>query len=90
MTTFEADIRAVLEKHGLELAQVRERVETYRVLDRTGAVRTQGVTRADAVALAERLAEDHGVAPITVERVEHWSFTQREAVLTLSFGAVTA
>lgn len=90
MTDFEADIRAVLERHGLELAEVRERIETYRVTDRTGAVRTQGVTRAQAVELAERLAEDHGVAPITVERVLHWSFTQREVVMTLSFGAVTA
>lgn len=79
-SAWEADVAALLEKHGLEMVDSRERIETYRVVDRTGSLRGQGLSREKAEALAGRLAEDISVAPVEMVQVLHWSFTQRSLV----------
>lgn len=86
---FEAEISEVLARHGVGLVGVKERIETYRVTDRSGALRGQGLTAEAAVGLADRLAGDPGVAPLVVEQVLHWSFTQRSVFQTVGAAEVS-
>lgn len=87
---FEAEIAAVLERHGLSLSDARERVETYRVVDRTGALRGQGLKEWQAASLADRLVQDPGVAPVEIVRVLHWSFTQVSVARVVGEAAAVA
>jgi len=61
-----------------------EPVVTYKVTDRTGALRTQGVAEDVARALADRLSEDPGVAPLRIERVTVVMLRREELVGTIS------
>lgn len=60
-----------------------ERIEvvTYSLKDRAGAWRGRGLGTIEiARVLARRLTETPGNAPITIERVTHVSFTDRQPV----------
>lgn len=61
-----------------------EPVVTYKVTDRTGALRTQGATEEAARTLADRLAEDPGVAPLRIERVTVVLLRREETVGLIS------
>lgn len=63
----------------------RRDIITYRVVDVTGVLRLQGRPLEEAEALAERLATDPGVTPLTIERTTYVAFTHREPVRTVEY-----
>lgn len=62
----------------------RQDVTTFTVKDRTGTMRARGLgTEAEALRLANSLADDPAAAPLTVERVNYVAFTHREVIHTI-------
>lgn len=55
--------------------------ETFTVKDRAGMIRDRGLkTREAADEVVDRLADDPGAHPCTIERVTHLAFTLREVI----------